>query len=128
MFSSYQWKGLQADHKLNPKASSRALCKVQKIKATENVHKKYQKQLLAEKVVKEDDLKRMQEHVSNIMSKEFEAARDYKPEVCSSESQYKPMMYGPAYSIVSKQGSAGLWPLSSPASPPCEQCEIFWCL
>ncbi len=46
------------------------------------MHKKYQKQLLAEKVVKEDDLKRMQEHVSSIMSKEFEAARDYKPEVC----------------------------------------------
>ena len=45
------------------------------------MHKKYQKQLLAEKVVKEDDLKRMQEHVSSIMSKEFEAARDYKPEV-----------------------------------------------
>ena len=53
----------------------------QKIKAMENVHKKYQKKLLAEKVVKEDDLKRMQEHISGIMSKEFEAARDYKPEV-----------------------------------------------
>ena len=47
----------------------------------ENVHKKYQKKLLAEKVVKEDDLKRMQEHISGIMSKEFEAAREYKPEV-----------------------------------------------
>ena len=47
----------------------------------ENVHKKYQKKLLAEKVVGEDDLKRMQEHISGIMSKEFEAARDYKPEV-----------------------------------------------
>ena len=56
---------------------------MQKIKATENVHRKYQKQLLAEKVVKEDDLKRMQEHISGIMSKEFEGARDYKPEVRS---------------------------------------------
>ncbi len=54
---------------------------LQKVRATENVHKKYQKQLLAEKVVKEDDLKRMQEHISGIMSQEFEAARDYKPEV-----------------------------------------------
>jgi 2-oxoglutarate dehydrogenase complex dehydrogenase (E1) component-like enzyme len=56
---------------------------LQKVKATENVHKKYQKQLLAEKVIKEDDLKRMQEHISGIMSQEFEAARDYKPEVPS---------------------------------------------
>ncbi len=53
----------------------------QKIKAMENVHKKYQMKLLAEKVVKEDDLKRMQEHISGIMGKEFEAAREYKPEV-----------------------------------------------
>ena len=45
------------------------------------MHKKYQKKLLAEKVVKEDDLKRMQEHISGIMGKEFEAAREYKPEV-----------------------------------------------
>ena len=37
---------------------------LQKVKATENVHKKYQKQLLSEKVIKEDDLKRMQEHIS----------------------------------------------------------------
>lgn len=61
---------------------SEALCwLLQKVRATENVHKKYQKQLLAEKVIKEDDLQRMQEHISGIMSKEFEAARDYKPEV-----------------------------------------------
>ena len=61
---------------------------LQKIKATDNVHKIYQKQLLSEKVVKEDDLKRMQEHISSIMSKEFEAARDYKPEVLLSHEQY----------------------------------------
>ena len=62
---------------------------LQKIKATENVHKKYQKQLLSEKVVKEDDLKRMQEHISSIMSKEFEAARDYKPEVLLPPEHYQ---------------------------------------
>ncbi len=49
----------------------------------ENVHKKYQKQLLDEGTVKEDDLKKLQSHVSGIMSSEFEAARQYKPEVCS---------------------------------------------
>jgi len=62
---------------------------LQKIKATDNVLKIYQKQLLSEKVVKEDDLKRMQEHISSIMSKEFEAARDYKPEVLLSHEQYQ---------------------------------------
>lgn len=57
---------------------------VQKIRKMENVHKKYQKQLLEEGTVKEDDLKKLQSHVSGIMSAEFEAARQYKPEVRSS--------------------------------------------
>lgn len=54
---------------------------MQKVKKHENVHKLYQKQLLEEGVVKKDDLQRLQDNVSKIMSSEFEAARDYKPEV-----------------------------------------------
>lgn len=80
-----QWEAWRADAELRM-CSLRQCLWLQKVKATENVHKKYQKQLLAEKVVSEDDLKRMQEHVSGIMSKEFEAARDYKPEVLSQSS------------------------------------------
>ena len=52
----------------------------QKIKKLENVYKIYQKQLLEEGTVKQEDLKKLQEHVSGIMSDEFEAARSYKPE------------------------------------------------
>lgn len=74
---------------------------MQKIKAMENVHKRYQKKLLAEKVVSEDDLKRMQEHISGIMSKEFEAARDYKPEV-------RPQHTSRAASDIAGQSEAGL--------------------
>ena len=79
------------------------------------MHKKYQKQLLAEKVVKEDDLKRMQEHISGIMSKEFEGARDYKPEVRSCTCRAQPVsatqhLYGfalkPTASNTTKQSEA----------------------
>jgi 2-oxoglutarate dehydrogenase complex dehydrogenase (E1) component-like enzyme len=54
---------------------------VQKIKKLENVYKIYQKQLLEEGTVKQEDLKELQDHVSGIMSSEFEEARTYKPEV-----------------------------------------------
>ena len=63
--------------------SRRCVAGMQKIRKMENVHKKYQKQLLEEGTVKEDDLKKLQSHVSGIMSAEFEAARQYKPEVRS---------------------------------------------
>ena len=45
------------------------------------MYKIYQKQLLEEGIVKQEDLKQLQDHVSGIMSAEFEAARTYKPEV-----------------------------------------------
>lgn len=54
---------------------------MQKIKKLENVYKIYQKQLLEEGTVKQEDLKQLQDHVSGIMSSEFEEARTYKPEV-----------------------------------------------
>ncbi|BDA47181.1 2-oxoglutarate dehydrogenase, mitochondrial [Coccomyxa sp. Obi] len=60
----------------------------QKVRKMENVFKKYQKKLLEEGNVKEDDLKKLQGHVSSIMSSEFEAARQYKPEAKDWLSSY----------------------------------------
>lgn len=57
---------------------------MQKIKKLENVYKIYQKQLLEEGTVKQEDLKQLQDHVSGIMSSEFEEARTYKPEVSAA--------------------------------------------